>query len=75
VAGEDASLRLRYYARDMYLVLGGEGTVEVRENGRANTIEVKGAPTLYALASHSPQERVAELRVSPGVSAYAFTFG
>ncbi len=75
VAGEDASLRLRYYARDMYLVLGGEGTVEVRENGRARTIEVKGAPTLYALASHTPQERVAELRMSPGVSAYAFTFG
>lgn len=75
VAGEDASLRLRYYARDMYLVLGGEGTVELRENGRARTIEVKGAPTLYALASHTPQERVAELRMSPGVSAYAFTFG
>ena len=39
--------------QDMYLVLGGEGTVEVRENGRARTIEVKGAPTLYALASHT----------------------
>jgi cytochrome c biogenesis protein CcdA/thiol-disulfide isomerase/thioredoxin len=75
VAGEDASLRLRYYARDMFLVLGGEGTVEVRENGRTRTIEVTGAPTLYTLASHSPQERVAELRMSPDVSAYAFTFG
>ncbi|MEZ5158510.1 MAG: cytochrome c biogenesis protein DipZ [Candidatus Nanopelagicales bacterium] len=75
VAGQNASLRLRYYARDMYLVLGGQGTVEVRENGRTRTIEVTGAPTLYTLASHSPQERVAELRMSPGVSAYAFTFG
>ena len=75
VAGEDASLRLRYYARDMYLVLGGEGTVEVRENGRARTIEVKGAPDVVRAGLAHPQERVAELRMSPGVSAYAFTFG
>lgn len=75
VAGEEASLSMRYFARDMYLVLGGKGTVEVVENGRSKTVRVKGAPTLYTLSSHEPEERLVELQMSPGVSAYAFTFG
>lgn len=75
VAGRDASLLLRYYARDVYLVLGGKGAVQVREDGQTRTVEVDSAPTLYTLASHRPEERVMELRMDPGVTAYAFTFG
>jgi hypothetical protein len=75
VAGRDASLDLRYYARDVYLVLGGKGTVRVIDGDQQRTVEVDGAPTLYTLTSHRPDERLMNLRMSPGVSAYAFTFG
>jgi thiol-disulfide isomerase/thioredoxin len=76
VAGDGASLALRYYSRDVFLVLGGRGVVEITDGGAApRTIEVRGAPTLYELATHTPDERVLRLRATPGVEAYAFTFG
>ena len=34
VAGKDARLRLRFYARKVYLVLGGKGTVQVFVDGK-----------------------------------------
>jgi len=60
----------------MNLVLGGEGVVRVvEEAGKPSAVKVQGAPTLYRLTEHPPQERELQLRVSKGVSAYAFTFG
>lgn len=76
VAGENASIILRYYAHDVHLVLGGEGTVVLDEGSSGvSTVKVSGAPTLYDLTAHAPQQRTLELRIPPGVSAYAFTFG
>lgn len=76
VAGEGAVLRLKYFAHDVNLVLGGEGVVRViEESGKPSTVKVQGAPTLYRLTEHQPAQREVELRVSKGVSAYAFTFG
>lgn len=75
VAGEAATIRLRYFAHDVHLVLGGQGKVVVREGTRKTDVVVSGAPRLYTLTRHSPAERTVELAVSPGVAAYAFTFG
>jgi cytochrome c biogenesis protein CcdA/thiol-disulfide isomerase/thioredoxin len=76
VAGKDARLRLRYYARKVYLVLGGHGTVRVLVDGRPHgTVDVT-SDRLYTLVDRdSIDEATLELRFSPGVSAYAFTFG
>ncbi len=83
VAGRDARLRLNYLAGTVFLVLGtsgGPGTVEVHVNGRyVRTIGVS-EHRLYELAA-SPRAGGAqayallELRFTPGVEAYAFTFG
>jgi cytochrome c biogenesis protein CcdA/thiol-disulfide isomerase/thioredoxin len=76
VAGPDARLRLRFYARNVYLVLGGKGTVAVLVNGKPlRTVRVT-ADKLYTLVSgESIRDAVLELRFSPNVKAYAFTFG
>jgi cytochrome c biogenesis protein CcdA/thiol-disulfide isomerase/thioredoxin len=76
VAGPDARLRLRYLARSVHLVLGGHGTVAVEVDGR-HTGEVKvDADRLYTLASSKrTRQGSLELRFTPGLSAYAFTFG
>lgn len=75
-AGKDAQLRLRYAADKVFLVLGGQGTVEVTQAGTpARKVTVHGAPSLYTLAEGSQQDAVLTLRMSPGVQAYAFTFG
>jgi hypothetical protein len=72
VAGKTARLQLHYGAKNVYLVLGGHGTVRV-EGGRTVTVD---AFRLYTLRS-SPRfhNGVLDLRFTPGVQAYAFTFG
>jgi cytochrome c biogenesis protein CcdA/thiol-disulfide isomerase/thioredoxin len=77
VAGEDARLRLQFLAREVNLVLGGRGSVEVLLDGRHQTIvAVAGEPRLYNLLQLPKlQEGLLELRFTPGIAAYAFTFG
>jgi cytochrome c biogenesis protein CcdA/thiol-disulfide isomerase/thioredoxin len=76
-AGTGAGLDLQFTADDVYLVMGGHGTVDVSENGRhLKTVDVTGIPTLYTLFSGSALESgLLQLSVSPGVQAYDFTFG
>ncbi|MEX0173977.1 cytochrome c biogenesis protein DipZ [Streptomyces sp. LMG1-1-1.1] len=76
-AGPDARLALTYRARNANLVLAGEGTVTVLVDGeRTRTVEVHGTPTLYRLTEHdTAREARLELRLTPGLQAFAFTFG
>ena len=76
IAGTFARLRVHFRAAKVYLVLGGRGSVDVLVNGRAlRTVRVNG-DKLYTLFN-SPHEvdALLELRFTPNVSAYAFTFG
>lgn len=76
VAGRDARLRLRYYARKVYLVLGGKGTMQVLVDGKPRKTVAVTADRLYTLVDRdSIDDATLELRFSPGVEAYAFTFG
>jgi cytochrome c biogenesis protein CcdA/thiol-disulfide isomerase/thioredoxin len=76
-AGPDAVLKLSYQATDVYLVLGGHGTVRVsNDGGPPTTVHVEGYPDLYTLlAARSSSTGELTLQVSPGVRAYDFTFG
>ena len=77
VSGPFARLRLRFSAQKIHLVLGGRGTVQVVVDGKPlRTVAVRGEPRLYTLAT-LPKLRsgLLELRFSPGISGYAFTFG
>jgi len=76
-AGSDATLGLHFTADDVYLVMGGHGTVGVSDNGRhLTTLTVDGIPKLYTLLSgNALQTGVLTLTMSPGVEAYDFTFG
>jgi cytochrome c biogenesis protein CcdA/thiol-disulfide isomerase/thioredoxin len=76
-AGAKAEITLNFTANDVYLVMGGTGTVDVTLNGRHLTsIEVAGVPRLYTLLSGTPLVTGAlQMTFSPGVQAYDFTFG
>ncbi len=76
-AGADASLTLGFLADDVYLVMGGSGTVPVSINGKpTKTVDVSGVPKLYTLfQSSSTTTAKLSLRVPPGVEVYDFTFG
>jgi cytochrome c biogenesis protein CcdA/thiol-disulfide isomerase/thioredoxin len=77
VAGDRARLRLRFFAQDVYLVLGGHGPVQVSVDGaHVRTVNVGGLPRLHTLLSYSSErEGILDLRFGRGVAAYAFTFG
>ena len=68
---------LHFTADDVYLVLGGSGSVDVSFNGRPlSTVKVSGIPTLYTLFSgQALQTGQLDLHSPPGVQAYDFTFG
>src|SRR5690349_6554885 len=77
VAVHNARLRLHFLAQNVYLVLSGKGRLQVIVGGRpVKTIPVSGLSRLYTLL-HYPKlaEGALELRFTPGIAAYAFTFG
>jgi cytochrome c biogenesis protein CcdA/thiol-disulfide isomerase/thioredoxin len=77
-ADKQAKLELSFQDEDVYLVMGGTGTVTVSNgNGLApSTIHVKGIPKLYTLFhSKTTSAGTLVMKFTPGVEAYDFTFG
>jgi cytochrome c biogenesis protein CcdA/thiol-disulfide isomerase/thioredoxin len=76
VAGAGARLRLHYHAREVNLVLGGKGLVGLFVDGRAKgAVRVNGDRLYTLLSSRKIRDGILELAFTPGVQAYAFTFG
>jgi thiol-disulfide isomerase/thioredoxin len=74
--GEAGSIRLNYTAREVRMVLGGEGTVKLTVDGVTTELGVSGTPNSYPLiplGALSSDSLIVE--ISPGVEAYSFTFG
>jgi thiol-disulfide isomerase/thioredoxin len=72
-----AALALHFHAKDVYLVMGGQGRVGVSvDKHPLKTIPVSGISRLYTVVT-SPTLLDAQLRLrfTPGVSVYSFTFG
>jgi Thioredoxin like C-terminal domain len=76
VAGPGAFLRLYFHAQDVYVVLGGRGTVHALIDGKpVRTIRVNAYRLYTVRSSHQVGDATLELRFSPGVKGYSFTFG
>ncbi len=75
-AEDDASIELSYHATNVYLDVGGTGTLTVTANGVTSEIEVSGAPNIYTVASNaSATSGEVTIALSDGLEAYSFTFG
>jgi len=71
-----ATLAAHVRAKNVYLVLSGPGTVTVRVDRRAPRRLAVHSQRLYTLASFTHDaDHVVRLTFTPGVSAFAFTFG
>ncbi len=77
LANAKAQLNLHFFAKDVYLVLGGKGTVTETLNGLPLKVtRVSGIPTLYTLVNQqTAHDGILGLSFSPGIRAYDFTFG
>jgi len=78
-------LTLNFSAKDVYLVLGGSGTIRMTVNGKVKNpgTDVKdgiitvNSDRMYHLvhSENFEQNQLLKLEFSPGIRAYAFTFG
>ncbi|WP_102143490.1 cytochrome c biogenesis protein DipZ [Mycobacterium hubeiense] len=73
---ENAGIALKYKARNVYLVVGGEGTVTVIRGGEGKTIPISGPPQARQLvASDAVVRGELEVRFTKGLQAFSFTYG
>jgi cytochrome c biogenesis protein CcdA/thiol-disulfide isomerase/thioredoxin len=76
VAGPDARLRLHFHARTVNLVLGGRGVVAVVVDGKMlGAIRVRQDRLFTLVSEKRITDGELDLMFTPGVQAYAFTFG
>jgi hypothetical protein len=75
-AGADATLTGRVVGKDVYLVLGGRGTVQVLIDGKlSKTVRVTSQKLYHLFSAPQVEKHTMTLKFAPGVSGYAFTFG
>jgi cytochrome c biogenesis protein CcdA/thiol-disulfide isomerase/thioredoxin len=75
-SGAGSVLVLHYEASKVYLDVGGTGTLTITSGGSSRVQAVSGEPNIYTIASHrTPVRASLSIRLSPGLSAYSFTFG
>ena len=76
IAVEKAKLTLHFHAKDVYVVLGGRGRVNVDVAGTpARTIAIDSYKLYTLKSSKQVDDALLRLSFTPGVQAYAFTFG
>jgi hypothetical protein len=76
VAGDEARLRLHFHARKVHLVLSGKGLVGVTlDRHSKGALHVNGARLYTLVSQRGDRDGTLELAFTPGVEAYAFTFG
>jgi cytochrome c biogenesis protein CcdA/thiol-disulfide isomerase/thioredoxin len=76
VAGDNARVRLHFDARTVHLVLTGRGLVTVKVNGKMQQTVRIDRDRLYTLVTQKQAaDGLLELGFTPGLAAYAFTFG
>jgi cytochrome c biogenesis protein CcdA/thiol-disulfide isomerase/thioredoxin len=73
---DDSRVTLKYNAKDVYVVAGGQGSLSVTRNGTTTTVPVSGAPTSHRIIAGDGVARgQVEVRFSRGLQAFSFTFG
>jgi cytochrome c biogenesis protein CcdA/thiol-disulfide isomerase/thioredoxin len=73
---DDSGIELNYRAKNVYVVVGGTGTITVLRDGRTTSIPVSGPPTLRQIvATDNIARGHLELQLSKGLQAFSFTYG
>jgi cytochrome c biogenesis protein CcdA/thiol-disulfide isomerase/thioredoxin len=76
IAGKGAKLRLHFHAKNVYVVLGGHGTVRALIGGKpVRTLRVNAQRLYTVRASPNTADATLELQFTPGIQGYSFTFG
>ncbi|MGW0158229.1 cytochrome c biogenesis protein DipZ [Mycobacterium sp. NPDC003323] len=73
---QDAAIRLNYHARNVYLVVGGTGTVRITRDGVTREVAVSGPPNMRQIvADDTDGAGSLEVSLDAGLQAFSFTYG
>ncbi|MBY0386939.1 MAG: cytochrome c biogenesis protein DipZ [Mycobacterium pseudokansasii] len=73
---DESSIKLNYHAKNVYVVVGGAGTLAVTRNGQTTTVPISGPPTSYQIvAGDRVESGTLEVRPGKGLQVYSFTYG
>ncbi|MDZ7886369.1 MAG: cytochrome c biogenesis protein DipZ [Mycobacterium sp.] len=73
---DGAAIKLNYHARNVYLVVGGTGTVRVTRDGVSTELAVSGPPNMrQIIADDNDGAGTVEVAFDEGLQAFSFTYG
>ena len=59
-----------------YIVVGGTGNLTVTHDGKTTTVPINGPPSSHQIVGRKDIARgLVEVRLSPGVEVFSFTYG
>jgi cytochrome c biogenesis protein CcdA/thiol-disulfide isomerase/thioredoxin len=74
--GDASSIELNYYAKNVYVVVGGTGLLTVTRDGKTTTVSVSGPPTSRQIVAGNDVARGSlNVRSSKGLQVFSFTYG
>ena len=73
---DTSSIELNYYAKNVYIVVGGTGNLMVTRDGMTTTVPVSGPPTSHQIVARNDVTRgLLDVRASKGLQVFSFTYG
>jgi cytochrome c biogenesis protein CcdA/thiol-disulfide isomerase/thioredoxin len=73
---DTSNIELNYYAKNVYIVVGGNGNLTVTRDGKVTTVPVSGPPTSHQIVDRKGLARgLLDVRCSKGLQVFSFTFG
>jgi cytochrome c biogenesis protein CcdA/thiol-disulfide isomerase/thioredoxin len=71
-----SSIELNYHAKNVYIVVGGTGSLTVTREGKTTTLPVGGPPTSHQIVAGNEVARGSlEVRPSEGLQVFSCTYG
>jgi cytochrome c biogenesis protein CcdA/thiol-disulfide isomerase/thioredoxin len=73
---DTSSIELNYHAKNVYIVVGGTGSLTVTRDGKTTTVPISGPPTSHQIATGNDMARgLFDVHSSKGLQVFSFTFG
>ena len=73
---DTSSIELNYNAKNVYIVVGGTGSLTVTRDGKTTTVPISGPPTSHQIATGNDMARgLLDVHSSKGLQVFSFTFG
>jgi hypothetical protein len=73
---DTSSIELNYHAKNVYIVVGGTGSLTVTRDGKTTTVPISGPPTSHQIVTGNDMARgLLDVRSSKGLQVFSFTFG